>query len=112
MRSVADAVIGKLNERLQNDLAGLDGVFVIDQRGLLTPAAADANGESNDWLDEIHPTRAGFEKLARNRWDVRLSRALGWQFGPDETEPALEPTTASTALADPIDLLRGGTAPT
>ncbi|MET0937376.1 MAG: hypothetical protein ABWX83_15380, partial [Luteibacter sp.] len=58
------------------------------QRGLLTAAAAGSDGPDADWADEIHPSQAGFAKLARNRWDVALSTALGWKPGEEETVPA------------------------
>lgn len=89
MRSTADAVIDELNEQLAHVIAPLKNVHVIDQRGLLTAAAAGSDGPDADWADEIHPSQAGFAKLARNRWDVALSTALGWKPGEEETVPAI-----------------------
>lgn len=100
MRAAADAVIDEMNRQLAQVIAPLPNVHVIDQRGLLTPAAPGTTGSDADWLDEIHPNEQGFVKLARNRWDVPLSRALGWQPGPGERVPPLAPATTSTALAD------------
>ena len=78
MKSMADDVVGELNTRLQNAFANVPDVFVLDQRGLLTPAAGGSTGDDADWLDEIHPNSSGFTKLARKRWDVVLSEKLGW----------------------------------
>lgn len=88
MRAACDAVIDELNRLLALRIAPLDNVFVIDQRGLLTPAAPGTTGNDADWLDEIHPNPQGFVRLARNRWDVPLSQALGWVPQPgDLAEP-------------------------
>ncbi len=50
----------------------LANFHVVDTQGTLTRAALGAVGESNDWLNEIHPTKTGYEKLAR-----KLSAKLG-----------------------------------
>lgn len=39
-------------------------IHVVDTRGLLVPAAADATGASNDWINEIHPDTNGYAKIA------------------------------------------------
>jgi hypothetical protein len=100
MRSAADAVVDEMNLQLQRVIAVLPNVRVIDQRGLLTPASAGSTGPEGDWLDEIHPSKEGFTKLARNRWDVPLSRALGWQPADGELAPALAVSNQTTALAE------------
>jgi lysophospholipase L1-like esterase len=103
MRSTADAIVDELNRQLAAVIAPLDNVHVIDSRGLLIPAAAGSTGDDADWLDEIHPNAAGFTKLARNRWDVPLSRALGWQPQPGELVAPLPATNQSTAQRDDGD---------
>jgi lysophospholipase L1-like esterase len=100
MRAAADAVVDEMNLQLAQVIAPLPNVHVIDQRGLLVPAAAGTTGSDADWLDEIHPNAQGFAKLARNRWDVPLSRVLGWQPGQGDLTAPLPPATTSTALAD------------
>lgn len=100
MRAAADAVIDEINAQFQQVIGRLPNVHVIDQRGLLRPAAASATGVDADWLDEIHPTREGFTKLARNRWDVPLSCALGWQPAAGDLVPALALCNRSTAQVD------------
>jgi lysophospholipase L1-like esterase len=103
MRAAADAVVDEMNRQLQKVIAKLPNVHVIDQRGLLTPAAPRTSGVDGDWLDEIHPSKEGFTKLARNRWDVPLSRALGWRPVAGELVPTLPVSNSSTALAEEID---------
>ena len=100
MRSTADAVVDEFNLQLAAAIAPLGNVQVIDQRGLLAPAAAGSEESDADWLDEIHPNSRGFETLARNRWDVPLALALGWRPRPGDTVPALDPSTTSTAGTD------------
>jgi len=100
MRSAADAIVDEMNRQLHQVIAPLHNVHVIDQRGLLAPAMAGTTGSDADWLDEIHPSKEGFSKLARNRWDVVLSRALRWQGAAGELVPALAPSNVSTARAD------------
>ncbi|MBC7991647.1 MAG: hypothetical protein H7Z15_00195 [Rhizobacter sp.] len=101
MRAATDAVVDEMNRQLAQVIAPLPNVHVIDQRGLLTPAEPGTTGQNADWLDEIHPSKEGFNKLARNRWDVPLSRALGWQPAAGEVVPALAPSNRSTALSHP-----------
>ena len=103
MRAAADAVIDELNLQLARDIAPLPNVHVIDQRGLLTPAAAQSTGPDADWLDEIHPNEGGFTRLARNRWDVPLASALGWLPGRGDLVAPQGLANASTALADVDD---------
>jgi len=103
MRAAADAVVDEMNRQLRQVIAKLANVHVIDQRGLLTPAAPNSTGADRDWLDEIHPTKEGFTKLARNRWDVPLSRALGWKPAAGDLVPALAVSNQSTARAEAVD---------
>jgi hypothetical protein len=98
MRSVADAIVDELNRQLQLAFAGAPNVHVIDQRGLLTPADPQTTQASNDWLDEIHPTERGFVKLATNRWEVELAKALGWSPAAGDLQDPLPPGNQSTAL--------------
>lgn len=39
-------------------------IYLIDTHKALTPAQAGTTGPSNDWDNEIHPTPAGYRKLA------------------------------------------------
>lgn len=84
MLAATRRVIDRLNELLQARVATLDNVHVFDQRGVLVPAAPESGGDSNDWLDEIHPNAGGFAKLARDYWEVPLALKLGWQPAPGD----------------------------
>ena len=42
----------------------------------LTPAAAGTTGDSNDWENEIHPNRGGYNKLAAI-WSAEIDQQLG-----------------------------------
>jgi lysophospholipase L1-like esterase len=55
-----------LLDRLGNTLLGLNlpNVHVVKTTGTLIRAALGATGASNDWLNEIHPTHAGYKKIA------------------------------------------------
>ncbi len=50
--------LGKGTNKIQN-------FHVVDTRGLLNRASLGSNGESGDWLNEIHPNKKGYEKIAR-----------------------------------------------
>ncbi|HYD60728.1 MAG TPA: hypothetical protein VEC35_10260 [Noviherbaspirillum sp.] len=105
MRSAADAVIDELNDQLKATVAKMANVHVIDARGLLTPANPAATGSNADWMDEIHPNKQGFTKLAQNRWDVPLARKLGWEPSAGDLVPSVQPTNFSTALGpQPIQM--------
>ena len=62
--AVMQRVIDALAERLLAMQARFDNFAVIDTRGLLTASDASATGNSNDWLNEIHPNSAGYAKVA------------------------------------------------
>ena len=58
--ALAEAIIA-----LQSGPNPLPNFFAVDTRGLLTPTALGAKGNSNDWLNEIHPNSNGYDKIAR-----------------------------------------------
>jgi hypothetical protein len=39
-------------------------VHVVDFRGVLPPADPASQGTSGDWVNEIHPTTAGYQRLS------------------------------------------------
>ncbi len=67
-RRLRAAVTDRVLDRLAETLLGLAARFanfrVIDTRGTLIRAAFGATGNSNDWLNEIHPNSAGYRKIA------------------------------------------------
>ncbi|MEO8652962.1 MAG: hypothetical protein ABI409_02445 [Ramlibacter sp.] len=44
---------------------GRDRLFRVPTVGTLTPAPEGTTGNSGDWLNEIHPSRKGWAKLAQ-----------------------------------------------
>ena len=72
----------ELSARLATLLAGIaaahprENLHFFDTTAIpLAPASANAEGESGDWLNEIHPTRRGYEKLA-GPWSTHIEQAL------------------------------------
>lgn len=66
--AVAKYLIDSLAETILGLSTGPDALpnfFVVDTRGTLTPAQADATGVSGDWMNEIHPDPDGYKKLAK-----------------------------------------------
>jgi lysophospholipase L1-like esterase len=63
----------------------LEDFHVVNTLDTLVRAQPGATGESGDWENEIHPTRAGYKKLGR-----RLAKAIGDELGLQEKE---EPVT-------------------
>lgn len=59
---LADHLIERLAHVVRT--LGLANVHVIDTLGTLVRAAPDSRGNSNDWLNEIHPNAGGYRKLA------------------------------------------------
>ena len=62
-----DLTDGVFND-IQTTIAGWakdrQGVFGVPNDGVLTPADPQATGDSGDWINEIHPNRSGWKKLA------------------------------------------------
>jgi lysophospholipase L1-like esterase len=76
MKRAAGAVVDQLNQSLADAFGGAASVIVIDSRGVLQPARPGTTAQDGDWLDEIHPSAAGFDKLASQRWSATLADAL------------------------------------
>lgn len=71
--ALADHLIDRL-AGVQQSLQ-LANVRLIDTRNTLRRAELGAVAESNDWLNEIHPTAGGYAKLA-DRWQVGVEAVL------------------------------------
>ena len=71
------ALADHLTDRLAGVLQSLQlaNVHLIDTRNTLQRAELGAFAESNDWLNEIHPTAAGYAKLA-DRWEAGVEAVL------------------------------------
>jgi hypothetical protein len=55
--------------------AGRSGLHCVPTGGTLAAADPDATGSSGDWLNEIHPNAAGWEKLA-TVWQKAIKQVL------------------------------------
>ena len=65
---VTDYLFEKLADTILNLGKGsnkISNFHVVDTRGLLNRASLGSTGESGDWLNEIHPNKKGYEKIAR-----------------------------------------------
>ncbi|GJG96924.1 hypothetical protein [Cupriavidus pauculus] len=62
--ALAVHLIDRLFGLLQKLCGRYPHVFLADLRNLLQDAAADATGRDGDWVNEIHPTDDGYERLA------------------------------------------------
>ncbi len=54
---------------------GRPNVVSVPTDGTLTPALPLAPGNSNDWLNEIHPNQAGWKKLAQV-WQTEIKKVI------------------------------------
>jgi hypothetical protein len=78
---IADRIIDRLAEALKEldsnsgKPTALPNFHVIDTRNTLVRANATEVGNSNDWLNEIHPNLDGYRKIA-NVLSARVNQAL------------------------------------
>jgi lysophospholipase L1-like esterase len=62
--ALSDYLLNKLRDAI-NALGGeLANFHVVDTFGVLTSAQAGSEGNNSDWLNEIHPNKGGYDKLA------------------------------------------------
>jgi hypothetical protein len=61
---LTDSVFDDLQTTIRGWLPGRQGVHLVPTDGRLRPADPADGGSSGDWLNEIHPNRAGWRKLA------------------------------------------------
>jgi hypothetical protein len=68
--------LGALFTRLTADRASFPNVHFFDSSTLpLAPAASDATGESGDWVNEIHLTWRGYEKISQP-WSAAIEMVM------------------------------------
>lgn len=68
-------LLANLLLELESGPGKLPNFHVVDTRGTLTPAAVGDRYRSFDWLNEIHPTARGYQKLAA-KLSARVRRLL------------------------------------
>jgi hypothetical protein len=73
---VTAAMFDSIKDELTSWVAACANVTLVPTRGVLTPADPTSTGNSGDWVNEIHPNRHGWEKLALI-WRAAFHQALG-----------------------------------
>jgi len=63
-KSLSDYLLGRIAQTLLSLQATLPNFFVIDTRGTLRSVPPETTHRRGDWDNEIHPSRAGYRKLA------------------------------------------------
>ena len=74
--AVTEAIFGSIGDELNSWVVARPSVSLVPTRGVLKPADPKSNGESGDWINEIHPNRHGWEKLAPI-WRESFRKAKG-----------------------------------
>ena len=75
--ALADLLLRRLAAQLKN--LDLPDFHVVNTLDTLARAQLGARGESGDWSNEIHPSRAGYKKLGR-----KLAKAVSDELGLQE----------------------------
>jgi hypothetical protein len=73
---VTDAIFNDIQTTIAGWASGRSEVFVVPTDGTLMPARPNTTGSDGDWLNEIHPNKAGWRKLAKV-WRKSLETGLG-----------------------------------
>jgi hypothetical protein len=72
---VTERIFIDVEATVQGWTQGRDHIIRVPTVGTLVPAAAGATGSSGDWLNEIHPNLAGWDKLAKV-WRTAIKQVL------------------------------------
>lgn len=72
---LTDAIFAEVQRAVRGWAAGRADLHCVPTGGTLDAAAPDATGSSGDWLNEIHPNAAGWEKLA-GVWQKAIKQVL------------------------------------
>lgn len=62
--SLTGALFAHIQATISGWAVGRSNVHIVPTTSVLKPALPGSTGESGDWLNEIHPNAAGWEKLA------------------------------------------------
>ena len=74
-QEVTERIFIDIEAAVEGWTQGRDNIFRVPTVGTLEPAAPDSQGSSGDWLNEIHPNRAGWAKLAKV-WRSEIRKVL------------------------------------
>jgi hypothetical protein len=72
---LTDSIFNDVQTTIAGWTVGRPSVFTVPTDGTLTPADPLSNGDSGDWLNEIHPNHAGWQKLAAV-WKTAIKNVL------------------------------------
>jgi lysophospholipase L1-like esterase len=77
---VAKCLIDKLANLLKKEAKKHADLYLVDTRGVLTPAEPDTkNKKSDDWENEIHPSRVGYKKLS-SHWEAAILAKVAYNL--------------------------------
>lgn len=72
---LTDSVFNDVQTTIAGWAIDRPNVFTVPTDGKLIPADPFAAGDSNDWLNEIHPNQGGWKKLARV-WQAEIKKVI------------------------------------
>lgn len=72
---LTDAIFSDVQTTVAGWAASRKNVSSVPTKGTLDPAVAGTTGNSGDWLNEIHPNKSGWKKLARV-WRKAIKSAI------------------------------------
>jgi len=75
-RGISDYLFNKLADKILTLPAQIPDFHVVDTRKTLVRAKANTVGNSGDWLNEIHPNKNGYKKIAR-KIEIKLKEVCG-----------------------------------
>lgn len=78
---VTAAIFGSIADELSTWAVNRPSVSLVPTRGVLQPADPKSHGDSGDWINEIHPNRKGWAKLAPI-WRATYRQAKGLPAEP------------------------------
>jgi hypothetical protein len=74
-QEVTERIFVDVEAAVEGWTQGRTTIFRVPTVGTLTPAAKGTTGSSGDWLNEIHPNRGGWAKLAKV-WRSEIRKVL------------------------------------
>ncbi len=72
---LTDTLFAELRQTITQWALDRPNVFVVPTYQSLVPAQAGSSGDNGDWINEIHPNRKGWSKLA-GRWHDAIRKVL------------------------------------
>lgn len=69
---LTDFLFNEIKTTVEGWATGRTGVVIVPTTGLLTRAAPTSQGEDQDWVNEIHPNKAGWKKQVK-AWIPKLA---------------------------------------